>query len=163
MTRFECATTIARPPDEVFKDVVDLENSRYFDPGVESVRRTTPGHIGAGTRYQFREPIPPRGHIGSASATYTAIEPGKRAVFDFEVGTLRGEGSFDFAGAGSGTRVMFRGSLRPPWPMRVLAPVMARQGRRTWDVRLRCIKNWIEAGAPRDGSWAAVAPGSDPR
>ena len=59
MAQFECTITIARPKDEVFEHVVELENSRYFDPAVESVRRLTPGELGAGTRYEFREPIPP--------------------------------------------------------------------------------------------------------
>lgn len=149
MTQFECSTTIARPPGEVFTAVVDFENSRYFDPGVESVRRITQGDIGVGTRYQFREPIPPRGRIGTASATYTAFEPGRRTAFDFQVGALRGKGSFVFERAGSGTHVTFTGSIRPRWPLRVLSPVMARQGRRTWDKRLQFIKDWIEAGAPR--------------
>ena len=153
MAQFECTTTIARPRDEVFENVVELENSRYFAPAVESVRRLTPGELGAGTRYEFREPIPPRGRVGLAYATYTAVEPGERAAFDFEVGALRGHGVFVFELVGPDTLVTLRGCLRPPRLMWVLAPVMAQQARRTWEERLRFIKDWIEAGAPREPTW----------
>ncbi len=163
MAQFECTTTIARPREEVFEKVAELENSRYYDAGVESVRRLTPGELGAGTRFEFREPIPPWGRVGLAYATYTAVEPGERAAFDFEVGALRGHGVFAFERVGPDTLVTLRGCLRPPRLIRVLAPVMARQARRTWEERLRFINDWIEAGAPRDRSWRALSLRSDGR
>ena len=50
----------------------------------------------------------------------------------------------------TGTRLTFQGRMSPPWPLKPLAPMLARQGQRTWQTRLGWIKDWIEAGAPRD-------------
>ncbi len=47
--------------------------------------------------------------------------------------------------------------LRPPRLMRVLAPLMAQKARRTWEERLRFIKDWIEAGAPPPGVAGGIA------
>lgn len=152
MTEFESHITIARPVAEVFDLLLDLDNTQYFDPDVESVQRATPEPIGVGTTYRFRERIPPFGRYGQASATYTAIEANLRTVFDFQVGPVRGVGSFLFHQDGPGTCLTFRGRMRPPWPMRVLAPVLARQAHRTWQVRLGFIKDWMEAGGPRGPS-----------
>ena len=80
MAQFECHITIARPVSEVFALLLDLANTRYFDPGVKSVQQTTPGAIGVGTSFRFRERIPPFGRYGPASATYTAIEPNRQIV-----------------------------------------------------------------------------------
>jgi hypothetical protein len=159
MTQFESTVTVGRPVEEVFDLVLDLGNAGYFDPAVESVRRATPGAIRVGTVYEFREPVPPFGRVGAASATYTAIEPASRAAFDFRVGSLRGHGAFHFERTALGARITFRGRMRPPAPLRPLAPLLARQGRRVWDARLGFIRDWVEAGAPRDGSWPADRTG----
>ncbi|MGB8382990.1 MAG: SRPBCC family protein [Dermatophilaceae bacterium] len=150
MAQFECHITMARPVSEVFALLLDPANTHYFDPGVKSVQQITPGTIGVGTSFRFRERIPPFGRYGLASATYTAIEPNRQIVFDFEVGPVRGSGSFLFDQEHTGTRLTFRGRMRPPWPLKPLAPMLARQGQRTWQTRLEWIKDWMEAGAPRD-------------
>lgn len=149
MTEFESHITISRPLSEVFDLLLDLENTRYFDPDVESVQRITVGAIRVGTTYRFRERIPPFGRYGPASATYTAIDPNERTVVDFQVGLVHGSGTFLFRQDGAGTRLTFRGVMRPPGPVRLLAPVLARQGQRTWQARLALIKTWMEAGSPR--------------
>ncbi len=149
MAEFESRITIARPVDEVFALLLDLENARYFDPQVESVRRVTPGAIGVGTTFEFREPIPPFGRIGRTGCTYAEIEPPERIVLDFQVGALHGTESYVFRQAGDATLLTTRGRIHLPLPLRVLTPVVARQGRRLWDTRLRWIKDWVEAGAPR--------------
>ena len=150
MAQFECHITIARPVAEVFALLLDLANTRYFDPGVKSVQQTTPGAIGVGTSYRFHERIPPFGRYGPARATYTEIEPNQQTVFDFEVGPAQGSGSFLFAQQHTGTGLTFRGQIRPPWPLKPLAPLLARRGKRTWQTRLGWIKDWVEAGAPRE-------------
>ncbi len=150
MAQFESRITIARPVDEVFTLLLDLENARYFDPHVESVNRVTPGAIGVGAAFEFREPIPPFGRIGRSSCTYTEIEPPERIVLNFRVGALRGTERYDFQEDGDKTTVTASGRVRLPLPLRLLAPVVASQGRRIWDARLRWIKDWVEAGAPRE-------------
>jgi uncharacterized protein YndB with AHSA1/START domain len=133
MAEFESRIKIARPVDEVFALLLDLENARYFDPQVESVRRVTPGPIGVGATFEFREPIPPFGRIGRADCTYTEIESPERIVLDFHVGALRGTETYVFRPDGDATLLTTLGRVRLPLPLVVLAPAVARQGRRLWD------------------------------
>ena len=149
MAEFESRIIIARPVEEVFALLLDLENAQYFDPQVGSVRRVTPGPIGVGTSFEFREPIPPFGRVGRTVCTYTEIEAPERIVLDFQVGALPGSESYLFRPAGDATLLTTRGRMHLPLPLRVLSPVVARQGRRLWDTRLEWIKDWVEAGAPR--------------
>ena len=149
MAEFESRITIARPVGEVFALLLDLENARYFDPQIESVRRVTPGAIGVGTTFEFREPTPPFGRIGRTSCTYAEIQPPERIVLDFQVGALHGTENYLFRSAGDATLLITRGRMRLPLPLRVLSPLVTRQGRQLWDTRLRWIKDWMETGAPR--------------
>ncbi|MFJ9539777.1 SRPBCC family protein [Streptomyces sp. NPDC101225] len=152
MNEIQSAITIARPVREVFDLLVDLENARYFDPQVRSVRRTTSGPVGVGTGFEFQEPLPPFGRVGRSTATYTEVVSGELIVMDIRIGRLRADSRFELAADGPGTRVTARTRMALPRPLRMLGPLLARQGTRVWDARLRCVKNWIEAGAPRDGS-----------
>lgn len=153
MAEFESTVTIERPVPEVFDLVLDLENVRYFDPLCESVRRTTPGETGVGTSFEFREPVPPFGRVGHAACTYTMIEAPVRIVLEFRIGAFRGSETYRLSPDGAGTRLTACGTVHPPLPLRPLSFVVARQANRAWDARLRWIKDWVEAGAPRDGHW----------
>ncbi|HVV12036.1 SRPBCC family protein [Amycolatopsis sp.] len=161
MAEFESTITVDRPVGEVFDLVRDLENARYFDPQCVSVHRTTSGTIGVGTSFEFREPVPPFGRIGRTVCTYTALEAPERIVVEFCLGAFRGSECYLLSPDGAGTRLTTRGTVRVPLLLRPLSFVVASHGKRVWHARLRWIKNWIEAGAPRDGSWqprAATPP-----
>jgi uncharacterized protein YndB with AHSA1/START domain len=153
LTEFESTITIDRPVQEVFDLLADLENARYFDPECESVRRTTSGEIGVGTGFEFREPVPPFGRLGRTTCTYTAFDPPARVGLDFDLGGFQGSESYQFCAASTGTRLTTHGTIHLPSVLRPLSSVLAKQGRRIWDARLRRIKDWMEAGAPRDASW----------
>lgn len=52
MKRIEKQATVPAPPEAVFDYLADLDNLAEWQPGVESVERTTDGPIGAGSRAQ---------------------------------------------------------------------------------------------------------------
>lgn len=159
MADFESTITVDRPVREVFDLVVDLENARYFDPECESVRRKTPGDIAVGSTFVFREPVPPFGRIGDTLCKYTAVEAPRRIALDFNFGGFRGRETYSFVSERACTRLTTNGTIRLPLLLRPLSFAVAAQGKRVWDARLQRIKGWIEAGAPRDGSWQPDGPG----
>jgi hypothetical protein len=153
----ESRITVSGPAGDVYRLPPDLENARYSGPGPGSVQRTTPGAVRAGTTYRFRERIPPFGQSGPASATYQAIEPNQQTASDFQVGPLRSTGSLLFHQESSATRVTARERMRPPWPARAPAPVLARQARHGFT------EDGVEAGRPPGPSRTAPLTGRSPR
>jgi uncharacterized protein YndB with AHSA1/START domain len=140
----ESTVVIARPVDQVFASLLDLENAAYFDPDVQTVRKTTEGPIGPGTEFRFYERTPPFGRFHHTSVRYTAIEPNRRIAFTARVGELAPSGGFLFEPVGPATRVTFRGEANPRGVMRLFAPLVSRQGRKVWDKRLDDFKGWLE-------------------
>lgn len=148
MTRLRTSVVIARPLAEVYDLLLDLENARHFDPEVRSVERTTDGPIGVGTTFSFVEPLPPFGRVGRSSATYSAIDPGRRIEMTVQVGPVTDTVTLVFAPSDAGTRVTVDGDISPPGWKRLLAPLLARLATRTWDSRLGYIKAWLETTSP---------------
>lgn len=142
--KIESTTVIARPPEEVFAFLLDLENAAQFDPDVQSVKKTTEGPIGVGTEFRFYERTPPFGTFQRTRFHYTAVEPDHRIAFTGQVGPLAPVGSFTFENASAGTRVTFHGEANPKGFLKLFTPLIAHQGRRTWDKRLAHLKTWLE-------------------
>lgn len=145
----ESTITIDAPVRAVFDLLLDLENARYFDPQVVSVRRTTPGSIGVGSRFEFHEPSPPFGRVGCSTATYVDVVPTDRIAMQLQLGGLRARCSFALRAEGSGTHLTVRAEVLLSMPLRLLSPLMDRRGKQQWDTRLAWIRDWIEVGAPR--------------
>ena len=142
--KIESKIVVAKPVEEVFSCLLNLENSKDFDPGVESVTKITDGPIGTGTTFQFYEQTPPSGKYQHTAATYTLIEPNKRIDFTAKIGSLTPTGSFIFEKVKNETRVIFEGSANPAGIMKLFTVLINRQAKKVWDKRLLDFKNWIE-------------------
>lgn len=140
MARIESGVTVARPVDQVFQFLLDLDKN-HTDPTVESVEKVPDGPTEPGTEFLFRHSKGPK----RTSMRYTAIEPGERIAFDGVVGPLRPAGTFDFAEAEGGTRLSVDVAANPRGPLKLLSPVVNRVGQRIWDARLAHIKEAIES------------------
>lgn len=129
---------------EVFDAVADLENSKFFDPEVKTVKRTTSGPIAIGTEFKFYEPVPPFGKLGYTHVRYTDLERNKRIGFVARVGALSPVCAFEFESVAEGTRLTFHGTMNPPILMKLLVPLIRRGAQKTWDQRMKWIKAWME-------------------
>ena len=140
--KIESDTTIARPIEDVFQFVLDLDQ-HPGDPGVKSVVKSPNGPTGPGTTLRFT-------HAKGRETTmrFTAVEPGRRIGFDGKVGPLRPAGDFNFAQANGNTRLMVRVAPNPAGPLKLLLPLVNRVGQHVWDARLARIKAALEAPAP---------------
>jgi uncharacterized protein YndB with AHSA1/START domain len=138
----ESSTTIARPVEEVFRFLLDLDKNPT-DPGVESVIKTPDGPAGLGTTFRF---IHAKGR--ETTMQFTAVEPRRRIEFQGKVGPLEPAGAFDFEHADGRTRLTVRVAPNPVGPLKLAAPVVNRTGQRIWDQRLARIKAALEAPTP---------------
>jgi uncharacterized protein YndB with AHSA1/START domain len=138
-TKIESAVTIARPVEEVFGFLLDLDKNAT-DPGVESVVKTPDGPTGPGTTFRFRH-----GKSRETTVCFTAVEPNRRIEFKGHVGPLRPAGDFSLTEAEPGTRLSARVDSNPVGALRPLSPIANRIGQRVWDGRLARIKAALEA------------------
>jgi len=141
----ESTVIIERPVEEVFGFVVDLTNIPSTDPSVRSVEKTSEGPIEAGTTFLMRQEAPPVGKVREATVRYTAVEPNRNIEFEAMVGPINPTAKLSFEQANGGTKVTFRGEPNPVGPLKVISPLLSRQGQRMWDKRLAGLKSTLEA------------------
>src|SRR5215212_5381437 len=143
-TTMESTVIIERPVEEVFGFVVDLTNIPSVDPSVKSVEKTSAGPIEAGTTFRMRQKAPPLGEVREASVRYTAVEPNRKIEFEAMVGPISPTARLAFEHANGATKVTFRGEPNPVGPLKIISPLISRQGQRMWDRRLSGLKSTLE-------------------
>src|SRR5215217_1949101 len=141
----ESTVIVERPVEEVFGFVLDLTNVPSMDPSVQSVEKTSEGPIEAGTTFRMRQKAPPMGKVREASVRYTAVEPNRNIEFEAMVGPIAPTASLTFEQADGATRVTFRGEPNPVGPLKIISPLISRQGQRMWDKRLARLKRTLES------------------
>src|SRR5215211_3809085 len=144
-TTMESTVIIERPVEEVFGFVLDLTNIPSTDPSVRSVEKTSEGPIDAGSTFLMRQEAPPVGKVREARVRYTAVEPNRNIEFEAMVGPITPTAKLSFEQADGGTKVTFRGEANPVGPLKVISPLISRQGQRMWDKRLAGLKSPLEA------------------
>jgi uncharacterized protein YndB with AHSA1/START domain len=135
---------ISRPVESVYGFFLDLEQSIVStDPTVESVVKTTPGPLGAGTVFKIRQPV--MGKVREQTMRVIAAEPNRRIDFEAAFGPVRPQLSLTFEPTTGGTRVTLRGHSRPVGPFKLVGFQMDRIGQRNWNRRLSLMKAVLEA------------------
>ena len=121
MIRAAWQTRIARPAEELFDYLADLDHEPEWNPDASNVVRTTPGEIGPGTVWEedFRR-------VGHYVTTIDAYE--RPGILSFDARNPRTDAHvrFDFATAGEGaTEVSCVVELTMKGPMRLLEPLLS--------------------------------------
>ena len=140
----ESTVIVERPVEEVFGFILDLTNVPSMDSSVQSVEKTSEGPIDAGTTFRMRQKAPPMGKVREASVRYTAVEPNRKIEFEAMVGPISPTASLTFEQTNRATQVTFRGEPNPVGPLKVISPLIERQGQRMWDRRLAGLKTTLE-------------------
>lgn len=147
--RVESTVLIARPVEDVFAYVLELDqNGPSWAPDLESVEKTSEGPVGAGTT--FRQVQNVMGKRRDTSMEFTAVEPNRRIDAQAMLGPIAPTMSATFQQSNGGTRVTVSGDANPRGPLKLLSPLVRRQGQRIWDARLAQLKRVLE-GADRSG------------
>src|SRR5215203_3278010 len=144
-TTMESKVIIERPVEEVFGFVLDLTNIPSTDPSVRSVEKISEGPIEAGSTFLLRQEAPPVGKVREATVRYTAVELNRNIEFEAMVGPITPTAKLTFEQANGGTKVTFRGEPNPVGPLKIISPLISRQGQRMWDKRLAGLKSTLEA------------------
>ncbi|MFN2589753.1 MAG: SRPBCC family protein [Actinomycetota bacterium] len=141
MPTIETTITIARNPEEVFAFAIDPSNTPAWSPAVES--STSDGPIGPGTTgTETRRFMGRRMTLGWR---ITKFEPGRVYGFEYTSGPLPAQAVFTFEAVPEGTRVVCRTDIRPRGILKLLGPMIAREGKREDEGNLRRLKEAIEA------------------
>lgn len=131
---------IAAPAETVFDYVTDVRREREWNPQLRAAEKLTPGPVGAGTRYRVRFG---RG-VGTAIIENTGFDRPRSwsGVSTARRLTVRFRGQVTPIPAGC--QLAVHTELQPRGVLRVLAPLLRRVMRRSWEQDLRAIKMIIE-------------------
>lgn len=147
MIRIELPVDVARPVQEVFAYVTDLERLSQWQPNLVSVTKETEGPMGRGTR--LREVR--RGPFGrnvEAIVEVSAYEPNRRFDLRIVSGPLPIDGSHEFGETDGGTRIDFVAAGQPGGVFRFAEPLLARMLRRQFSGYYARLQALLEAQGP---------------
>lgn len=139
MPQIETSLEIERPPEEVFAYLADLRNATEWSTGLVDVEydgELAEGSSGIDTRKLGGRKI-------RMPWTVTAFEPPDRVVVEYGR-PFPATAAFSFRSTGGGTLVTCATELRPRGFWRLLAPVMAREARKTDAAQFRKVKQILE-------------------
>lgn len=139
MKSIETSVTISRPAEEIFAYLTDLRNAKDWNNEVIDVRyegEITLGSTGSDTRKLGRKEVVMPWKV-------TAFDPPSRLVIEYEKPfPLTAE--FSFQPVDSGTRLTCLTNLRPRGFWRLLAPALAREGKKADVVQFNKVKAILE-------------------
>jgi uncharacterized protein YndB with AHSA1/START domain len=139
---------IERAPDDVFAVVADPANDARWAAAVVDARRTSPGPLAAGSR--FEQTVRLVGRRLRLSGVVTELEPGRRIAIgpaEDYAGPLRfSAGTRTVEPVGGGARVTFRADGRSGLFGGRAEPLVRWAVRREFRRSLRDLKQVLEAG-----------------
>jgi len=140
--RIERSVTIARPPAEVFDHISDVRNDPSWHTDVLEARSST-DDVREGTVFDVR--VKPSMGVSEGTMTVARLEPGHLVEFRGRMGRMEPTVTNICDPVAGGTRVTRRVDLRPPGPMRLASPLIARMIGRSNEGFLANLKRLLEA------------------
>ena len=147
MIRIELPVDVARPVQEVFAYVTDLDRLGEWQPNVVSVAKQTEGPMGQGMllREVRRGPF---GRNVEAIVEVSAYEPNRRFDLRIVSGPLPINGSHEFHETDAGTRIDFVAQGQPGGALRLAEPLFARVLKRQFSGYYERLKAVLESRGP---------------
>jgi uncharacterized protein YndB with AHSA1/START domain len=147
MIQVECSTQVARPREEVFEYLTDVDKLPSWQSGVTSVSRVTQGPVGVGT--QFRQ----LARVGpwklDVLCTVTDVKINERYAFQARsTGPLDCDVAFNLQPVAGGTRLTVNGRAQLKGVFRLLRPMLAHGLRKETRQELETLRLIVEARRP---------------
>ena len=134
---------IQRPVEQVFATVIDAGDFARWNPTITASRQLSDGAIGNGSRFEWRL----RG-FGKVIQELQEFEPNDCVRIVPQLKSLSGGHRFRFTAQGGSTRIDHELEMNPRGLFRLLAPMVARTGRRN----LRETADALQAHLERRGA-----------
>ena len=147
MIHVECSTQVARPREEVFDYLTNVDKLPSWQSGVTEATRITQGPIGVGT--QFRQ----NARVGpwklDILCTVTDVKANERYAFSARsTGPLDCDVAFDLQPVAGGTRLTVNGGAQIKGLWRLLSPMLAMGLRKETRQEIETLRLIVEAGRP---------------
>ena len=130
---------IRRPVEDVFAAVADAGNFAAWNPTIKSSRRLDEGEIGEGSRFEWEL----RG-FGKVIQEFQEFSRNERVRIVPQLRSLSGGHRFLLTAEGASTRVDHELEMVPKGVFRLLAPMIARTGRRNLRDTAEALQQHVE-------------------
>ena len=150
MTKITGEIVIDAPADVVFDFAADQRNEPAYNPHMVRSVKVTSGPVGKGT--QFRSAVRSRGRLAEMAIEYTGFQRPSWLASTTTMAQAEFSGTLTFEPAGAGTRLRWSWDVRFAWPLRLLAPVLARVGGRQERATWAGLKRYLESSQQASGS-----------
>jgi carbon monoxide dehydrogenase subunit G len=141
--KFANTVTIARPPEDVFAFLADLENLPRWNYAIQQTRKVTPGPLAVGTRYHQVRTVPTR---QEESLEVVDLEHGRRLIVEGTLSMLPARLEYDLVPQGGGTVVTNTVELDVPPPLALVSLVATRRIKPAVAENLAVLKTILERG-----------------
>ncbi len=141
MVRIEGAIVIDRPAEEVFDFVADGRNEPRYNARMVRAEKLSPGPIGVGTRIrsEFSSPRRP-----VAVTELTGFERPARLTSSTSMSMMDVRGTLTFGSVPGGTLMRWSWEVEPRGAFNLVAPLIARIGRRQEAAIWASLKRFLE-------------------
>jgi len=131
--------TIDRRVEDVFDVVADAGNFAAWNPTIKASRRLDNGELGDGSRFEWQL----RG-FGNVVQEFEEFERNRRLRIVPKLKTLSGGHRFTFSDLGGSTRIDHELEMAPRGVFRLMAPMIARTGRKNLRDTAEALQAFLE-------------------
>jgi len=147
MIQVECSTQVARPREEVFEYLTDVDKLPSWQSGVTAVTRVTQGSVRVGTQFRQQATVGP--WRLDVLCTVTDVKTNERYAFQARsTGPVDCDVAFDLQPVSGGTRLTVNGRAQLKGVFRLLRPMLARGLRKQTQQELETLRLIVEARQP---------------
>jgi carbon monoxide dehydrogenase subunit G len=143
MVKIQGWTVVARPVEDVFDFVADERNEPKYNPGMVRAEKMTPGPVAKGTRWSAT--VQSRGRPVDMEIEVTDYTRPTRLGSTTRMSTAEIRGAVTFEPDPAGTKMRWSWQLQPKGALKLLGPLIARQGRRQETQIWAGLKRYMES------------------
>jgi uncharacterized protein YndB with AHSA1/START domain len=147
MVKIQGSMVVARPVEDVFDFVADERNEPKYNPRMIRAEKTTPGPVAQGTRWSAT--VTSRGRPVDMEMEVTDYTRPTRLGSTTRMPTAEIRGTVTFEPDPAGTKMRWSWQLQLKGALKLLGPLIARQGRRQEAQIWAGLKRHLESTTPR--------------
>jgi uncharacterized protein YndB with AHSA1/START domain len=140
MPTLKLSQIIERPASDVFSVIVDVANLARWNPTIKSARKVSDGEPAEGTRFEMEVQ-----GFGNVPQTLEEVQRDRSARYVPHFKAMSGGHRFLLTAQGAATRVDHELEMTPKGIFKLMAPFMARMGRKNLRRTADALKEYVES------------------